>query len=137
MLFRSSAWRERSAEELAWAQRRFMAEVIAPQITEQARALVRRHQEAGDLVLIVTATNVVVTRPIAEAFGVPELIGVEVRRDAQGRYTGLIEGTPSFREGKITRVEAWLAARGLRWDQLGHSVFYSDSTNDQIGRAHV
>ncbi|MEK8025765.1 MAG: hypothetical protein RLY78_1718 [Pseudomonadota bacterium] len=128
--FSTSAWRERTAEELAWAQQRFMAEIIAPQLTPQARALVRRHQDAGDRVLIVTATNVVVTRPIADAFGVPELIGIEVQRDAQGRYTGLIDGTPSFREGKIARVEAWLAARGLRWDQLGHSVFYSDSTND-------
>ena len=128
--FATRAWRDRSPAEQAQASARFMAEVIAPMLTPQAQALVRQHQQAGDLVAIVTATNAFVTRPVADAFGVPELIAVDLQRDAQGRVTGAIDGIPSFREGKIARVEAWLAARGLSWAALQHSTFYSDSTND-------
>ena len=88
------------------------------------------HQQTGDLVAVVTATNDVVTRPIAKLFGVDELIATNQERDAQGRVTGRIEGVPSFREGKITRVQAWLAARGQTLADFDRSCFYSDSTND-------
>ena len=67
--------------------------------------------------------------PIARAFGVPELIAVELARDAQGELTGEIAGTPSFREGKVARVEAWLTERQLGWSGV-ETVFYSDSIND-------
>lgn len=80
--------------------------------------------------VIVTATNEFVTRPIARALGVDELIAIELERDARGEPTGAIRGTPSFREGKIARVEQWLAARGLDWSRVQHSTFYSDSIND-------
>ena len=107
-----------------------MDEVIRPAMTPQALDLVRRHQAAGDQVLIVTATNEFVTRPIAAAFGVPELIAIDLERDARGNPTGAIRGTPSFREGKVARVEQWLAERGLDWSRVEHSTFYSDSIND-------
>ena len=103
---------------------------LEPAMREPARALLRRHQAAGDTVVIVTATNEFVTRPIAQAFGVNELIAIELERDARGEPTGAIRGTPSFREGKIARVEQWLAARGLDWSRVQHSTFYSDSIND-------
>jgi HAD superfamily hydrolase (TIGR01490 family) len=107
----------------------FMRATVLKGIKNEALELVRAHQRAGEPVLIVTATNEFVTRPIAEAFGVEELIAVELERDASGWYTGAIRGTPSFREGKVTRVEQWLAARGLDWDTV-HTTFYSDSMND-------
>ena len=128
--FTTRPWRNRSAAEQAMASTRFMAEVMAPQITPQALALVQRHQRAGDRVVIVTATNEFVTRPVADAFGVPELIAVRLTRNASGHVTGAIDGVPSFREGKISRVNDWLADQGLAWDDLDHSTFYSDSTND-------
>jgi HAD superfamily hydrolase (TIGR01490 family) len=112
------------------AHRRFMDEIILPAMRPEASELVMRHQAAGDQVLIVTATNEFVTRPIAQAFGVPELIAIELERDAAGNPTGGIRGTPSFREGKVARVEQWLAARGLTWSDVTHSSFYSDSIND-------
>lgn len=112
------------------AHRRFMDEVIRPAMKPQAIELVHRHQAAGDQVLIVTATNEFVTRPIASAFGVSELIAIELQRGADGNPTGAIHGTPSFREGKVARVEQWLAERGLDWSRVGHSTFYSDSLND-------
>ena len=95
----------------------------------QALALVRQHQQAGDTVLIITATNEFVTRPIARLLGVQELLAVELERDASGWFTGAIRGVPSMREGKVLRMEQWLLARGLAWSTV-HSTFYSDSMND-------
>ena len=127
--FATQAARERGAVEAARAHDRYMDEVIRPRITPEALALVRSHQHAGDTVMIVTATNEFVTRPIAQAFGVSELIAVELERDATGWITGEIKGTPSFREGKVTRVAQWLAQQGLDWGDVEMS-FYSDSMND-------
>jgi HAD superfamily hydrolase (TIGR01490 family) len=128
--FTVQALREHGVERSNAAHRRFMDEIIRPAIKPQALELVRRHQAAGDQVVIVTATNEFVTRPIATAFGVPELIAIDLERDAQGNPTGAIRGTPSFREGKVARVEQWLAERGLDWSRVEHSTFYSDSIND-------
>jgi HAD superfamily hydrolase (TIGR01490 family) len=128
--FATSPWRERPLGDALAARDRFMHEALAPALREEARALVRGHQQAGDLVAIVTATNDFVTRPIADAFGVRELIATTLARDAQGSFTGAIEGTPSFREGKVMRVNAWLATRGAQWGQFERITVYSDSTND-------
>jgi len=127
--FATEAVRRKGPEQAAQAHRRFMQDVVLPVVRPQALALVRAHQQAGDGVAIVTATNEFVTRPIAAAFGVEELIAVELERDANGWITGEIRGIPSFREGKVARVQAWLAARGLGWDDVD-MTFYSDSTND-------
>ena len=128
--FAIAAVRERGLAAAQAAHQRFMAEVIRPAMTERARALVRQHQAAGDTVIVVTATNEFVTRPIAQAFGIEHLIAIELERDPTGLPTGAIRGVPSFREGKVARVEQWLADRGLRWSDLQHSTFYSDSPND-------
>jgi len=107
----------------------FMAEVIRPVIDEAALALVRRHQEVGDLCAIVTATNHFVTAPIARALGIAHLIATEPEI-INGRYTGRIQGVPSFREGKIVRVRDWLAGMNLTLADFAASYFYSDSIND-------
>ena len=118
----------------------FMGAVVRNAIRPQALELVQTHQRAGDVVVIVTATNAFVTRPIAQAFGVEDLIAVELERDEThgGWYTGAIAGVPSFREGKVTRVNEWLAQRGWGWDSV-HTTFYSDSMNDLplLERVHV
>ena len=106
-----------------------MATRILPIVTEKGRALVRRHQAEGCLTAIVTATNSFVTAPIARVFGIGHLIATEPER-VSGEFTGRVSGTPSFREGKIARVEAWLAGLGHDWKRLGRSWFYSDSLND-------
>jgi HAD superfamily hydrolase (TIGR01490 family) len=121
---------EHGAQKSDAAHRRFMDVVIRPAMKPVAFDLVRQHQAAGDEVIIVTATNEFVTRPIAQAFGVDELIAIDLERDAEGNPTGAIRGTPSFREGKVARVEQWLAARGHSWASVAHSTFYSDSIND-------
>jgi HAD superfamily hydrolase (TIGR01490 family) len=107
----------------------FMATRIRPAIGAPARELVRRHLDTGDLCAVVTATNSFVTAPIAQEFGVPHLVATEPERSA-GRFTGRVAGIPCFREGKITRVEAWLAGQGRRLEDFAQSAFYSDSHND-------
>lgn len=128
--FATSVWRSRPLDEALAARQRFMAEVMQPMMRDNARALVRQHQERGDLVAIVTATNEFVTTPIAEAFGVPDLIAVQLERDATGHYNGAIRGVPSFQAGKITRVEHWLAGQGRALKDFEQVHFYSDSVND-------
>lgn len=118
-----------SPVELAAWHEEFMRDVIRPSLTVQAVDVVRGHLAAGDLCALVTATNSFVTAPIARAFGVQHLIATDPEyRD--GRYTGRIEGTPSFREGKVVRVNQWLAGMGLALGDFAESYFYSDSVND-------
>ena len=128
--FATAVWRQRGAQEQADVSDRFMREVIAPMLTPQAQALVKRHQDEGDLVAIVTATNEFVTRPIATALGGPELLAIELARDAAGAVTGAIKGVPTYQHGKVTRVEQWLAAQGAGWDDFDRISVYSDSIND-------
>lgn len=128
--FATQSWRARPAAEFAAAQARFMAEVIGPAIRPAARALVAQHRAAGDRLAIVTATNEGVTAPIARAFGVDTLIAIALERGADGRPTGRIAGTPSFREGKVERIDAWLATEGLRRADFDRITVYSDSMND-------
>ena len=98
-------------------------------MTEKSRALVEKHRANGDLLLIITATNSFVTGPIAAAFGIPNLIGT-VPEEANGEFTGKVVGTPSFQQGKITRLNEWLAERGESLKDFGSTWFYSDSHND-------
>ena len=127
--FSTQAARLKGAAEAARAHAHFMQTVVLPVIQPQALALIDAHAQAGDQILIVTATNEFVTRPIATALGVNELIAVELARDASGWITGEIHGTPSFREGKVARVNQWLAERQLTWASV-ETTFYSDSIND-------
>jgi HAD superfamily hydrolase (TIGR01490 family) len=120
---------EHTPEDLERWHAQFMAARIRPAMGAPAKALVQRHLAAGDLCAVVTATNSFVTGPIALAFGVPHLVATEPER-VGGRFTGRVAGTPCFREGKVARVDDWLAAQGHRLRDFGTSAFYSDSHND-------
>lgn len=115
--------------ELDTWQREFLSRHIVPLIGTKARALVREHLDGGALCAIVTATNSFVTGPIVREFGIAHLIATIPAQD-NGQFTGQPRGIPSFREGKIVRVEAWLEALGLWWSSFDRSWFYSDSQND-------
>ena len=128
--FTTSVWRQMDERAQSELQQAYMAEVILPALQPQAVELVERHRAQGDLLAIVTATNEFVTRPIANAFNVEHLIAVKLARDPAGRVTGRIDGVPSFREGKITRVEQWLSDQGRHLGQFDRVSFYSDSPND-------
>lgn len=127
--FATEAVRRHGAQQAASAHERFMDEVIRPAIQPAARNLLRSHHEAGDEIVIITATNEFVTAPIAREFGVSNLIAVQLERDASGWITGEIDGIPSMRDGKVRRMEDWLKERGLGWDDV-ECTFYSDSVND-------
>jgi HAD superfamily hydrolase (TIGR01490 family) len=105
----------------------FVASRILPMVRPGARALLDRHRDADRL--IVTATNRFVTEPIAAALGITELLATELEQE-NGRFTGRAVGTPCFREGKVVRLNEWLAARGARLSDYAESWFYSDSAND-------
>jgi HAD superfamily hydrolase (TIGR01490 family) len=107
----------------------FMRERILPMMTHASLNLVQQHRNAGDLCVIITATNSFVTAPIAREFGIEHLLATEPEHIA-GEFTGRVEGVPCFREGKITRLNNWLAAQGRTLDSFENSTFYSDSHND-------
>lgn len=109
----------------AW-RARFVEDCVRPIILPKAQALLQRHREAGDQLLIITATNRFVTQPIADLLGVAHLLATEVEvRD--GSYTGRFIDIPCFQEGKVKRLAAWLEATRAT---LEESWFYSDSHND-------
>lgn len=128
--FATAPLRARTPAQCAAAHERFMAEVIGPKLHPNAKALVQGHLVRGDMVALVTATNEFITAPIARAFGIADLLAVRLERGDGGTITGRIEGVPSYREGKVTRVEEWLAGRGARWSDFETTTVYSDSTND-------
>lgn len=117
-------------EQLLTWREQFIRDVIRPNLRSDAKDLVAQHQKSGALCAIVTATNSFITGPIAKEFGVEHLIATEVEIAPDGNFTGKPFGVPSFREGKITRVEQWLALQGLGINDFDSSVFYSDSFND-------
>ncbi|MDN5882911.1 MAG: HAD-IB family hydrolase [Nitrosospira sp.] len=107
----------------------FMEKRILPLIAPGARELINKHRLGDDLCVIITATNRFVTAPIAQALGIDNLIATEPEQKG-GEFTGQVSGLPSFREGKIARLESWLDERNLTWLSFLESWFYSDSLND-------
>jgi HAD superfamily hydrolase (TIGR01490 family) len=120
---------DHSPADLARWHAQFMRARIVPMILPAARALVRRHLQAGELCAIITATNSFVTAPIAREFGIEHLIATEPEK-RNGRFTGKVAGTPCFRAGKLARLDQWLAGLGRRFGQFEASTCYSDSQND-------
>ena len=112
--------------ELTELHNRFMDECIRPLITTQSRALIQKHVEQNDTLLIITATNLFITEPIAEELGIPNILATDPEI-IDNKYTGKVYGTPCFREGKVVRLTSWLKETD---DNLTDSYFYSDSHND-------
>ena len=117
---------EHSMEELQDLHEEFMRDVILPMMGAKAKLLINEHQQKGHTLLVITATNSFITRPIVKAFGIDNLLATEPQV-VNGRYTTQIEGTPCFHEGKVIRLRQWLTDEKL---SLEGSFFYSDSHND-------
>ena len=116
----------RSIEEVARLQQQFMRDWVEPMLLPAAFELLDKHRNRGDELVIITASNTVVTGPIAERLGVATLMGCDTEI-VGGKYTGQPTGVPSFQEGKVTRLQDWLATTG---HSLTGAWFYSDSHND-------
>lgn len=110
-------------------RRKFTADRIAPRLPAEAHELVRRHRQAGDLVVLTTATSRFLTEQTAALLGIEHLLATECEFDADGRFTGRTSGTPNMREGKVQRLHDWLSARGQALPRFA-STAYSDSAND-------
>lgn len=115
-----------SMETLNKLHQEFMQEKIQPIMLPQAAELIQKHKDQGDQLLIITATNSFITKPIGDALEIDELLGIDLEV-IDGRFTGKIVGTPSFQEGKVTRLNEWLADKNI---SLEGAYFYSDSIND-------
>lgn len=107
----------------------FMRKKIRPMMSAAGKKLVASHLAAGDICVIITATNSFVTTPIAREYDIEFLIATEPEQ-RNGEFTGLVHGTPSFREGKVTRLEAWMKHHDWTWGSFADTTFYSDSLND-------
>lgn len=114
------------AEMLKFLHQEFMEKHIKPIMTRRGKDLIAKHRREGDHPVIITATNSFVTGPIAQAFGVNDLIATEPEV-LDGEYTGKVKGIPCFQQGKIERLHAWLDETKIGFD---NSWFYSDSHND-------
>lgn len=123
-----------SREQLDAWHRDYMARKVIPMVAPGTAALLEKHRD--HVQVIVTATNSFVTAPIARHLGVEHLIATEPEQ-RDGQFTGRVAGTPSFKAGKVTRLEEWLAAQGKTWADVTESWFYSDSLNDLPLLAHV
>ncbi len=117
---------ENRPEELNAWHKEFMRDVIEPMMLPKAQSLIQSHRNAGDLIMIITATNRFVTGPIGERLGVDVMLATEPEIK-EGRYTGQVEGVPCYQEGKVKRLNNWLEKNSA--DMTGSS-FYSDSIND-------
>ena len=112
--------------ELTQLHNRFMDECIRPAITNKSRALIQHHISNMDTLLIITATNLFITAPIAKELGINNILATEPEI-INNHYSGKVFGTPCFREGKVERLKDWLKETG---GNLADSCFYSDSHND-------
>jgi len=118
--------KDNTPERLEGWRARFMRECVLPRIPAGSRELLQRHRESGHTLVIITATNSFITAPVAAEFGVDALIATEPEREG-ARFTGRVAGLPCFREGKVKKLDAWLAERGATPEE---TWFYSDSHND-------
>jgi len=109
---------------------RFVESVVVPRIGDAARALVARHRDDGDRLVLTTATNRFLVAPIAAALGIAELIATELELAANGEFSGRTAGTVNMRSGKLARLAAWLDANDMPRSALTAATFYSDSIND-------
>ena len=125
----------KTREEVATLQREFVSECVEPMLLDKAFSLINQHRIAGDILLLMTATHAVVAEPVAARLGFQYWLGSKVSI-VEGRYTGLPEGSPCFREGKVSHLQSWLADRDDSL-ALGETWFYSDSHNDLPLLAHV
>jgi HAD superfamily hydrolase (TIGR01490 family) len=129
LAFQLKPLHEHPRKQLDQWHAQYMQEKIQPMMTSKSRQLVEKHRQAGDELLIITATNSFVTAPIAQAFGIANLIGTDPEQ-INGEFTGKVSGIPSFQQGKVTRLEDWLTQRGEKLADFERVYFYSDSHND-------
>ena len=127
--FQFEVLRKNKREIVEQLRDQYLTEVVLPMIPKKAYALVDQHRSNGDKLLIITATNSFITKPIGKIFGIDDLIGTNPE-EVNGNFTGKVEGIPSFQEGKVIRLMSWLKDKNLSMESYEKTFFYSDSRND-------
>jgi HAD superfamily hydrolase (TIGR01490 family) len=127
--FYASLLAGRTPAEWAPWQARFLAEEIRHRLPEAARDLVTSHRSAGHALVLTTASNSVIAERSAAELGFTNWLSTELAL-VDGVFTGQVRGLPNMREGKLHRMQAWLAEQGLPPNALATAWFYSDSIND-------
>ena len=129
--FVTQAVRDLTPQQLHAVRERYVREFICPHVLPPALDLLQRHRDAGDTLLITTATNRFIAGAVGAEFGFSDdqILATELQYTADGRISGEMAGLPNLREGKVHKLQHWLAARRLEWDGI-HLTFYSDSLND-------
>lgn len=117
---------EHGLETLQQWRQQYIDEKISPILLPRAHELVERHRQQGDTLVVITATNRFITTPIVEMYEIPHLLATEPELQ-DNQYTGRVAGTPCFQDGKVERLDDWLADSQ---QSLNDSWFYSDSHND-------
>lgn len=117
---------EHSPEDLLRWREQYVFEIVRPMIKTGKPELLEPHRKAGDKLVIITATNDFVTKPIAELLEVETLLATTIEV-INGQYTGKTIGTACFQHGKIEKLEQWLSDQQQQFDRR---FFYSDSNND-------
>tara|TARA_R110002074_G_scaffold114782_1_gene245397 strand:- start:24707 stop:25360 length:654 start_codon:yes stop_codon:yes gene_type:complete len=126
LTFALSFLAEHPLEKLHQWREQFINEKIRPLVLPAAQALVKKHADMGDTLIVITATNQFVTEPIVKLFGIPNMLATEPEL-IDGRYTGRYVNEPCYQQGKVTRLNQWLDSNNA---DLTDSTFYSDSHND-------
>ena len=117
---------DHSLDELNKLRKDFVDTKIKPILLEKAQSCINNHKEKGDTVLVITASNTFITKPIIEMYGIDHLLATEPEF-ISGRFTGKVSGIPCFQSGKIDNLMPWLEKNN---ESLIGSYFYSDSHND-------
>ena len=105
----------------------YIKEIVRPQLQRKALQCIQGYKIGGFRTLIISATNTFIGEPIASLHGVDSYLGCEFEY-IDGRYTGELTGIPTYKEGKIAALEAWLRSQGTEATTVH---FYSDSINDR------
>ena len=103
-----------------------MHKAIRPQVRPEGFKAIQRHKDAGHALVGITATSDFITAPIFREFGITEIIATNAEV-VDGRYTGKVINIPCYQQGKLARLDQWLAGR-----EVTESWAYSDSINDRF-----
>ncbi|UUY10662.1 HAD-IB family hydrolase [Pseudomonas sp. J452] len=116
----------RTEEEVEFVVGPFVEDVIEPIIYSDAMRCLAQHRAAGDRLLVISASAHFLVSAIAERLGIEEVLAIDLEQQ-HGHYSGKTQGVLTYREGKVVRLQDWLAEQD---ESLVDAHFYSDSRND-------
>ena len=115
-----------SIEQLNKWRTDYIDNVIRPLVAKGSQTIIEKHRARGDTLMIISATNLFITQPIADLLNIPYILATRPEI-INNRYTGDYIGTPTYKSGKVTALNEWLEDNDM---DLSGSTFYSDSHND-------